>query len=472
MSRSTVFLSYSHADEPWKDRLVDHLQVLEVAGELDLWDDRRLKAGDEWQSEIEHAIDAASVAVLLISARFLTSPFIREQEVPRLLERRTSEGIRVIPVLVKPCVWNAVDWLRTMQLYPRDARPLSAGDDHQVDADLAALAGQIHRDLTADPEADPGPMAVASRARIVREVLNMLRTDVPGVALLEPSGFGARAVVKRITEALRKPMMPVRLVPDWRQDDPARLYRTLFRDLRRGLERELGRPLPAEWSKMFPSPETTATEQAFDETLEDLLDGPVTTAGRTLVLVVEGLSKALDRKAHLESWARLISRLAGDRPLKVVAWGGQELYDLCTGYTEVRDASPFQQLARLELGLLTPEEVERLASDHPAPSAELHRVTGGHPALLDELLRHPEDNGSLPARVLASAHLRRLRRELERATEVLQELRRLSHGDMSRRNTEAEQRLRWHGILVEDGPIAWRWAAPVMEGWLSQWLTP
>ena len=99
----TVFLSYSHQDEAWKDRLVRQLKVLKLEGAFDIWEDREIAAGATWAVEIEQAIETASVAVLLISANFLTSQFILQEEVPRLLERRTAEGIPVIPVLVKPC---------------------------------------------------------------------------------------------------------------------------------------------------------------------------------------------------------------------------------------------------------------------------------------------------------------------------------------------------------------------------------
>ena len=45
MTTPTVFISYSHKDEEWKDRLVTHLGVLQQQGLLDLWDDRRIERG-------------------------------------------------------------------------------------------------------------------------------------------------------------------------------------------------------------------------------------------------------------------------------------------------------------------------------------------------------------------------------------------------------------------------------------------
>jgi hypothetical protein len=142
MRAHRVFISYSHRDEQWKDRLVAHLRVVARKGEVDAWDDRRIAAGAAWKADIERAIAGADIAILLISADFLTSPFIQDEEVARILQRRSS-GLRIIPVIVRPCAWTAVEWLRDLQARPLDARPLSAAEDHEAEADLAALALEV-----------------------------------------------------------------------------------------------------------------------------------------------------------------------------------------------------------------------------------------------------------------------------------------------------------------------------------------
>ena len=139
----TVFISYSHKDEAWKDRLVTQLGVLQRQGLLDLWDDRRIGAGEDWHGEIRAAMGRATVAVLLISADFLTSQFILGEEVPALLQRRDTEGVHIYPIIVRPCAWKAVKWLSRIQVRPKDGRALSGGTDYQIDADLAAVAEEI-----------------------------------------------------------------------------------------------------------------------------------------------------------------------------------------------------------------------------------------------------------------------------------------------------------------------------------------
>jgi hypothetical protein len=139
----TVFISYSHRDEMWKDRLLTQLGVLQQQSLLELWHDRRLEAGADWYQEISQAMAAAHVAVLLISADFLTSPFILQEEVARLMTRRQQEGLPIVPILVRPCPWKQVPWLARMQLRPIDARPLAAGNDYQIETELTAIAEEI-----------------------------------------------------------------------------------------------------------------------------------------------------------------------------------------------------------------------------------------------------------------------------------------------------------------------------------------
>lgn len=144
-----VFISYSHKDEDWKNRLQTQLSVLENQGLLSIWDDRRIVGGDDWYPEIERAIESAQVAILLISADFLSSKFIQGKEVPPLLERRKKDGLRVIPLILRPCPWQVVEWLSKIQGRPIDNKPLSGFDEHYRDHHLSELALEINSLLSA-----------------------------------------------------------------------------------------------------------------------------------------------------------------------------------------------------------------------------------------------------------------------------------------------------------------------------------
>lgn len=154
-----IFISYSHKDKKWKDRLVTQLSVLEKEKKLEVWDDKRIAAGADWLPEIKEAMQTCDVALLLISADFLTSGFILDQEVPKILERRIKEGIRVIPVILLSCQWKAVAWLSGIQARPADGKPLSSLTKAKAEDALSDLAGELLQ-LTAatgrsEPESNP-----------------------------------------------------------------------------------------------------------------------------------------------------------------------------------------------------------------------------------------------------------------------------------------------------------------------------
>lgn len=142
MSQSVVFISYSHKDEAEKDRLMSHLKAV-TSDSICVWSDAHLAGGHQWYEEISKAMEQAKVAVLLVTANFLNSEFIFEQEVHRLLERREKEGLVVVPVIAKACAWRKVSWLSSMNVMPETGRPVwSAGGEH-VDEDLVAIAEEV-----------------------------------------------------------------------------------------------------------------------------------------------------------------------------------------------------------------------------------------------------------------------------------------------------------------------------------------
>jgi len=103
MQRTRVFVSYSHKDKEWLDRLHVHLRPLVRNNTLDVWSDGRINPGQDWKTEIEEAISKAKVAILLVSADFLASDFIVEDELPPLLEKAEKEGAKIFPIVVSPC---------------------------------------------------------------------------------------------------------------------------------------------------------------------------------------------------------------------------------------------------------------------------------------------------------------------------------------------------------------------------------
>jgi len=145
MTKPNVFISYCHADEdPWKNRLQKHLEVLDRRGSLSFWEDRQIAAGAEWRAEINAALESAEAAILLISVDFLRSKFIRDEEVPAILQRRAREGMKIFPLLLRSCSWQKEEWLSNLQIRPTDGNPLAQFDkDDDIDRVLTEFATEI-----------------------------------------------------------------------------------------------------------------------------------------------------------------------------------------------------------------------------------------------------------------------------------------------------------------------------------------
>jgi hypothetical protein len=114
-ARSHVFICYSHADSLWLKRLRVHLKPIERDGTIDLWDDSKIRAGAVWRDDIAKAIDLAKVALLLVSADFLASDFIAENELPPLLDAAVKDGLVVIPIILSPSRFAHIQTLKQFQ---------------------------------------------------------------------------------------------------------------------------------------------------------------------------------------------------------------------------------------------------------------------------------------------------------------------------------------------------------------------
>ena len=145
--RDQLFISYSHVDREWVERLQKMIRPLVRSEALRLWDDSQIPAGAKWKVEIEKALASAKVALLLVSDDFLASEFVINKELPPLLRAAEAEGLRILWVCLGPCFYEATPIHEYQAVLP-PGEPLEAMGPVQQKAALKTIAGAIRDALS------------------------------------------------------------------------------------------------------------------------------------------------------------------------------------------------------------------------------------------------------------------------------------------------------------------------------------
>jgi 8-oxo-dGTP pyrophosphatase MutT (NUDIX family) len=143
-----AFISYSHADRRWLERLLNILSPLKA--HFDIWSDERIRPGDQWREEIENALIEARVAILLVSSNFLASDFIARVELPVFLDDAAARGSRILWVPVSDCLYEGTA-IGSFQAVFDPKRPLDSLTPAKRQAALVSVARKITEALNFSP---------------------------------------------------------------------------------------------------------------------------------------------------------------------------------------------------------------------------------------------------------------------------------------------------------------------------------
>jgi TIR domain len=143
-----IFISYSTPDQKWLDQLLVHLRPLIREERIQVFSNKDIRVGTDWRRAIQEALARASVAVLLISADFLASDFIAKHELPPLLEAAERKRTIIIPVFVRPSLYQIIRPIADTQAANSPDKPLSAmrySEQEEVWVRLASEINEIAR---------------------------------------------------------------------------------------------------------------------------------------------------------------------------------------------------------------------------------------------------------------------------------------------------------------------------------------
>jgi hypothetical protein len=147
MANNKIFISYSHKDCKWLERLRVHLRPIEREGKIECWDDKRIQPGEMWKDEIRKAVASSKIAVLLVSADFLASDFIANNELPPLLAAAKAGGSTILPVIIGPCRFEKDINLSKFQAVNPPSQPLINLNEGDQEAVFVKLADTIEAAL-------------------------------------------------------------------------------------------------------------------------------------------------------------------------------------------------------------------------------------------------------------------------------------------------------------------------------------
>ena len=118
-ARDLVFISYSHRDKDWLDRLLIYLKPY-TRQNLRIWADPYIKVGDEWRRDISGALSQTCVAVLLVTPDFLASDFIYDEELPPLLHGADDGSITLFPIPISASDYQTTPLAQYQFVHPPD----------------------------------------------------------------------------------------------------------------------------------------------------------------------------------------------------------------------------------------------------------------------------------------------------------------------------------------------------------------
>lgn len=118
-----IFIAYSRKDEKFLKQLKSHFSPLERSKRVEIWYDGMITPGIVWEEAIKGHINKANIILLLISSDAIGSNYFYEKELKGALERHEAGTAKVIPLILRPCAWQATS-LAKLQALPKNGKPV------------------------------------------------------------------------------------------------------------------------------------------------------------------------------------------------------------------------------------------------------------------------------------------------------------------------------------------------------------
>lgn len=130
-----LFIVFAQEDAEWRASISRMLTPGIGDARVEWWDESR--TGD-----IRKALDAADVALLLVSPAFLASKFMQDDALPSLLRDAFDEGVTVLWALLSQSAWKTTP-IAEFQAVSSTTEPLDTLPAARRDEELARIADKV-----------------------------------------------------------------------------------------------------------------------------------------------------------------------------------------------------------------------------------------------------------------------------------------------------------------------------------------
>lgn len=119
-----IFISYSHKDKKYKERLVDYLKGIKLTRNIEIWHDGEINAGEDIDKNILNELSSSDIVLLLVSINFINSSYCIENELKKAIERMNKGECVIVPIMLSKCdIDPKLSW-SNLKRVPEDSKAI------------------------------------------------------------------------------------------------------------------------------------------------------------------------------------------------------------------------------------------------------------------------------------------------------------------------------------------------------------
>ena len=119
-----AFISYSHKDSEYLERLKVHLANMKRQNLITEWTDNEIHAGDSIDEDVLRKLNNSEVFIALLSPDYLASKYAYEIEFKKAQELQENGSLIIVPIIVEPCDWQKTPF-GVLKALPKDGKAIS-----------------------------------------------------------------------------------------------------------------------------------------------------------------------------------------------------------------------------------------------------------------------------------------------------------------------------------------------------------